>query len=174
LCLIRKQTDWAAAHDTLRLCKMVRLRCMLTAIVLGTALISHRVVAQGSSVSLTHVVTVTVPPRVKVQVSSVAPAIQTTATVSSRQAPTDGLALSISATQSWTLSITSAGKTSDMQWSHDRSSGFATIGGSDAMVASGTLSQIPTASTVFFRNAAESVGSATEGSDTVTLTIVAQ
>ena len=153
---------------------MVRLRGMLSGIVLGTALISHGAVAQGSSVSLTHVVSVTVPPRVKVQVSNVAPAVQTAASVSSKQTPTDGLALSISATQSWTLSINSAGKTTDLKWSHDRSSGFATIGGPDAMVASGTISQIPTAANIFFRNAAESARSATDGSDTVTLTVVAQ
>jgi hypothetical protein len=153
---------------------MVRLRGMLTGIVLGTALISRGAVAQGSSVSLTHVVSVTVPPRVKVQVSNVAPAVQAAATVSSKQTPTDGLALSISATQSWTVSINSAGKTSNLQWSHDRSSGFARISGSDAMVASGSLSQIPTTATVFFRDAAESVRSAADGSDTVTLTVVAQ
>ena len=153
---------------------MVRIRCMLAGIALGTALISHGAVAQGSSVSLTHVVSVTVPPRVKVQVSNVAPAAQTAATVSSRQTPTDGLALSISATQSWTLSITSTGKTSDLRWSHDRKSGFAMIAGQDATVASGTLSQVPTDATVFFRNAAESVRSATDGSDMVTLTVVAQ
>ena len=153
---------------------MVRIRCMLAGIALGTALISHGAVAQGSSVSLTHVVSVTVPPRVKVQVSNVAPAAQTAATVSSRQTPTDGLALSISATQSWTLSITSTGKTSDLQWSHDRKSGFAMIAGQDATVASGTLSQVPADATVFFRNAAESVRSATDGSDMVTLTVVAQ
>jgi hypothetical protein len=153
---------------------MVGLRCVLTGIVLGTALMSHGAVAQGSSVSFTHVVTVTVPPRVKVQVSSVAPAAQIAATVSSRQTPTDGLALSISATQSWTLSINSAGKTSNLKWSHDRNSGFAAIGGLDAMVASGTISQVPTAANVFFRNAAESVRSANDGSDTVTLTVVAE
>jgi len=147
---------------------------MLTAIVLGTALVSHSAVAQGSSVSLTHVVTVTVPPRVKVQVSNVTPLAQTTATVSSRQTPTDGLALSISATQSWTLSINSAGSTSDLQWSHDRSSGFARIGGRDSMVASGTLSQVPSGATVFFRNASESVRSGTESSETVMLTVAAQ
>jgi hypothetical protein len=153
---------------------MVRLNCMVTAFVLGSALVSHSAAAQGSSVSLTHVVTVTVPPRVKVQVSNVAPAAQSAVRVSTGQAPTDGLALSISATQSWTLSITSAGKTSDLQWSHDRKSGFARIAGQDATVASGTLSQVPTDATVFFRNAAESVRSATEGSDTVTLSVVAQ
>jgi hypothetical protein len=150
---------------------------MLTGILLGTALISHGAVAQGSSVSLTHVVSVTVPPRVKVQVSNVAPAAQTTATVSSKQTPTDGLAVSISATQSWTLSITSAGKTTNLQWSHDRSSGFASIGGSDATVASGALSQIPAAATVFFRNAAttdSSNRSSANESDAVILTVAAQ
>jgi hypothetical protein len=150
---------------------------MLTAIALGNALVSHTAVAQGSSVSLTHVVTVTVPPRVKVQVSNVAPAAQATSIVSSRQTPTDGLALSISATQSWTLSITSAGKTSHMQWSHDRSSGFATIGGRDAMVASGMLSQAPTAATVFFRSATTTESSnrtSANESDAVVLTVVAQ
>ncbi len=156
---------------------MVRLRCVVLAIVLGTALISHSAGAQGSSVSLTHVVSVTVPPRVKVQVSNVAPAVQTVASASSKQTPTNGLALSISATQSWTLSITSAGKTTDLQWSHDRSSGFASIGGSDAMVASGALSQIPTAATVFFRNAtttdSANRASAYE-SDAVILTVAAQ
>ena len=156
---------------------MVRLRCVMMAIVLGTALISHRAVAQGSSVSLTHVLSVTVPPRVKVQVSNVAPAVQTAASVSSKQTPTDGLALSISATQSWTLSITSAGKTTDLQWSHDRSSGFARISGSDAMVASGALSQIPTAATVFFRNATTTDSSnraSANESDAVILTVAAQ
>ena len=156
---------------------MFRLRCLLTAIVLGSALISRGAVAQGSSVSLTHVVTVTVPPRVRVQVSNVAPAAQTAASVSSRQTSTDGLALNISATQSWTLSINSAGKTSDLQWSHDRASGFARIGGSDSMVASGTLSQAPTAATVFFRNAMTTMSSNRDNaneSDAVVLTVVAQ
>jgi hypothetical protein len=153
---------------------MIRSRSMLTAFVLGSALVSHTAVAQGSSVSLTHVVTVTVPPRVKVQVSNLAPAAQSASRVIAGQTPTDGLALSISATQSWALSINSAGKKSDLQWSHDRSSGFAKIAGRDATVASGMLSQVPTAATVFFRNAAESVRSDTEGTDTVTLTVVAQ
>ena len=156
---------------------MVRLRCVMMAIALGTALMSHGAVAQGSSVSLTHVVSVTVPPRVKVQVSNVAPVVQTAATGSSKQTPTDGLALSISATQSWTVSITSAGKTTDLQWSHDRSSGFASVGGSDAMVASGALSQIPTAATVFFRNATTTDSSnraSANEADAVILTVAAQ
>jgi hypothetical protein len=155
---------------------MVGLRCMVTAIVLGSVLFSRTLAAQGSSVSLTHVVTVTVPPRVRVQLSNVAQATPTATRISSAQAPTGGLALSISATQSWTLSISSAGRTSDLQWSQDRSLGFASIGGRDALVASGTLSRVPTAATVFFRNAASesSNRSSASDSDAVVLTVVAQ
>jgi hypothetical protein len=155
---------------------MVGLRCMVTAIVLGSVLFSRTVGAQGSSVSLTHVVTVTVPPRVRVQLSNVAPATPTATRISSAQTPTDGLALSVSATQSWTLSISSAGRTSNIQWSQDRSLGFASIGGGDALVASGTLSRVPTTATVFFRSdASESSNrSSASDSDAVVLTVVAQ
>ena len=85
---------------------MTGLRGMLTGLVLGSALFSRQAVAQhGSSVSLTHMVTVTVPPRVKVQISNAAPVVQNAVNGSSVQATTNGLAVSIRATQSWTLSI---------------------------------------------------------------------
>ncbi len=151
---------------------------MWTGLVLGSALFSSVAVAQGvSSVSLTHMVTVTVPPRVKVQVSNFAPAAQSAVSGSSVQSTTNGLALSIRATQSWTLSIGSAARTSKFQWSHDQTSGFAKMGGRDAIVASGTNAQVATAATVFFRNAATNGSSSrtsTEGSDTVMLTVAAQ
>lgn len=157
---------------------MVRLRGMWTGLVLGSALVSRLAVAQNvSSVSLTHMVTVTVPPRVKVQVSNFAPAAQSAVSISSVQSTTDGLALSIRATQSWTLSIGSAAKSSKLKWSHDQASGFAKMRGRDAIVASGTNAQGVTAATVFFRDAAAngpSDLSSTEGSDTVMLTVAAQ
>jgi hypothetical protein len=156
---------------------MTRLRGMLTGLVLGSALVSRQAVAQsGSSVSLTHLVTVTVPARVKVQVSSAAPASQSSLSGSSVQATTNGLAVSIRATQSWTLSICSATK-SHLRWSHEQTSGFAKVGGRDAMVASGTNSRVPTAATVYFRNDAANESSnraGTQGLDAVTLTVVAQ
>ena len=153
---------------------MAGLRCMLTALVLGSALVSHTAVAQGSSASLTHVVTVTVPPRVKVQVSNVAPAAQSALKVAAAPTSTNGLSLSISATQAWTLSVGSVAKKSHVQWSYDPNSGFSSVGGNDATVASGTISQVPTRATVFFRNAGGSDLSGTEGSDAVMLTVVAQ
>lgn len=153
---------------------MTGLRGMLAGLVLGSALISGEAVAQSGSVSLTHMVTVTVPPRVKVQISNAAPVVQNVANGSSVQATTNGLALSIRATQSWTLSIGSARKS--LKWSHDQTSGFAGIG-SDAVVASGTNSQVPTDATVYFQNDAANEASRrsnTEGSDAVVLTVAAR
>jgi hypothetical protein len=154
---------------------MTVLRRMWSGLVLGSALLSSSAIAQSGSVSLTHVVTVTVPPRVKVQISNAAPVVQNVANGSSVQATTNGLAVSVRATQSWTLSISSTNK-SPMKWSHDQSSGFARIG-SDAVVASGTNSEIPTAATMYFRSDAAKDSSnraSTEGSDAVVLTVAAR
>ena len=102
---------------------MAGLRRTLTVLALGSAIISRTAEAQyGSSVSLTHTVTVTVPPSVKVQVTSAAPTAQRSGLVASSQTTIDGLALSVSATQPWTLSIASAAGKSGLQWSHDRGS----------------------------------------------------
>jgi len=154
---------------------MIRLRGMWTGLVLGTAIISRQSLAQ-SSVSLTHVVTVTVPPRVKAQVTSFAPAVQTATRVSSIQPATNGLVITVNATQAWTLSIGSAAGKST-QWSHDAASGFAKVDTTDAMVASGTISHVPTSAAVFFRNASAVASSDTNGSERsepVTLTVAAQ
>jgi hypothetical protein len=156
---------------------MVRLRGMWTGLVLGCALISRSAFAQsGSSSSLTHLVTVTVPPRVKVNVNSVTPMVQSALRASSVQAATDGLSLSISARQSWTLSIGSATKTSSLQWSHDRTSGFAKVSGNDSTIASGRISQAPAAAVVFFRDAAAGASSShsNDGPEAVVLTVAAQ
>jgi hypothetical protein len=156
---------------------MVGLRRTFTMLVLGSAVISRAVAAQhGSSVSLTHTVTVTVPPRVKVQLAPVVPSVERTARAASGQF-TEGLALSINATQSWTLSIGSAGRKSQHQWSVDRDSEFAPLTRSDATVTSGVLSSMPATATVFFRRSAvgESVrqDNGSGDSDAVVLTVVA-
>jgi hypothetical protein len=147
---------------------MTVLRRIWSGLVLGSVLVSSSAIAQsGSSVSLTHMVSVTVPPRVKVQISS-AQVVQNVVSGSSVKETTNGLALSIRATQSWALSLSSAGKSS-LKWSHDQSSGFAKMG-SASIVASGTNSQIPTAATVYFRNEAGN----SVGSDAVILTVAAR
>jgi hypothetical protein len=147
---------------------------MLTGLVLASALVSRQAAAQSSS-SLTHVVSVTVPPRVKVQVTNAVPMVQGAVVVSSIQSATSGLSLSVRATQSWTLSIGSASGNSHLQWSNSQTSSFAKVSGNDTTIASGTNSQIPAAATVFFRNAkASDSDSSAVGSDTVTLTVAAQ
>jgi spore coat protein U-like protein len=153
---------------------MVGLRGILTGLVLGSALVSRQAVAQSSS-SLTHVVSVTVPPRVKVQVSN-APAMQTAVKVSSTQTATAGLSFTVSATQSWTLSIGSSARKSHLQWSRAQTSGFASVNGAETMIASGTISRTPTDATVFFRDAVSGAASdnGNAGSDTITLTVAAQ
>jgi hypothetical protein len=148
---------------------------MWTGLVLGSAIISRQSLAQ-SSVSLTHVVSVTVPARVKAQVTSFAPAAQTATRVSSIQPATNGLVITVNATQAWTLSIGSAAGKSKHQWSHDAASGFARVDTTDAIVASGTISHIPTSAAVFFRNASAVASDmkGSEGSEPVMLTVAAQ
>ncbi len=155
---------------------MARIHGMFAVLALGTALISRSAAAQhGSSVSLTHTVTVTVPPRVRVQLANLAPVGNRVSGVSLVQRSTDGLAVSISATQSWTLSIGSTAKTSHLQWSRDRNSGFANVSADDATVASGMIAQVPTATSVFFRNDTESSNRVSmDGSAAVMLTVAAQ
>ena len=155
---------------------MIRLRGMWTGLILGCAIISRQSVAQ-SSVSLTHVVSVTVPARVKAQVTSFAPAVQTATSISSIQPATDGLVITINATQAWTLSIGSAAGKSKHQWSHDSAFGFARVDMTDATIASGRISQVPSSAAVFFRTTspvASSGRNGSEGSEPVMLTVAAQ
>jgi hypothetical protein len=137
----------------------------LTALALGTALVARPALGQSASVSLTHTVSVTVPPRVKVQVGAAPVAAQT---VSGSRA---ALSVSVSATQSWTLSIGSA--RSGVQWATDRASGFSGVTSADATIASGGISQKPTDATLYLRNAARTDSSDIDG-NTVVLTVVAQ
>jgi len=152
---------------------MAAFRPMLAALILGSALIVHPAVAQsGSSVSLTHTVSVTVPPRVKVQIGTVAPARRA---IVASPIHNDALAVSVSATQSWILSIGSAND-SQVQWSTDLTSGFVTVAREDARIASGEMSQTPAAAILYLRSAAAGKvrdSSGIEGSDAVVLTMVA-
>ncbi|MFL5554500.1 MAG: hypothetical protein ACJ78D_01790 [Gemmatimonadaceae bacterium] len=157
---------------------MARLLFLLPALVIGSAIIAQPASAQhGSSVSLTHTLTVTVPPRVKVQLAPVAPIRQSAMTVSSSQPSTNGIALSISATRGWTLSIGSAGGKGKHEWSLESGSGFAPVTTHNTTVVNGVLSQTPVDATVFLRKAASAASAdrinSASGSDAVLLTIVA-
>lgn len=140
-------------------------------------MISRQSLAQSASVSLTHVVSVTVPARVKAQVTSFAPTVQTATRASSIKSATDGLVITVNATQAWALSIGSPSGKSKQQWSRDAGSGFARVDTTDATIASGRISQLPSSAAVFFRSApavASSDRSGSEGSTPVMLTVTAQ
>lgn len=90
---------------------MVRFGYVWAAIVIGGAMISRPAAAQqgGASRSLTHVVSVTIPPRVKVEMSRIAaPSAPAAGQLTPGEAATGGLALTVRATQGWALSVKSA------------------------------------------------------------------
>ena len=150
---------------------MAATRCMLAVLALGSALVARPALAQQASVSLTHSLSVTVPPRVRVQVGGAN--LSTQKSVAPTSLRDNALSLSVSATQSWILSIGSV-KSSDLQWSTDGGRSFADVGARPATVASGEISQIPAASTLFFRSASARGGAdRPSGEDAVILTVVA-
>ena len=154
---------------------MAHLRSTLAALALGAAIIATPARAQnGSSVSLTHTVTVTVPPRVRVQLAQPTRLVQSATRISSPRTPTDGIALTISATQAWMLSIGSVIGASRSRWSLASNSGFAAVTSGSATVVTGVLSATPTSAIVFFRNAASADSDSATGSDSVVLTMAAQ
>ena len=139
---------------------MARIRLSLLAIVIGSALISRAAVAQlGSSSSLTHTVSVTVPPRVKVQVASFSP---TSASSAASVSPsTQGLSLTVSGTRAWVLSIGSnpSSELSAVRWSLESGTGFSKLTSSNVRIASGAVAGDPSAATVFFRNVIDATSS---------------
>jgi hypothetical protein len=152
---------------------MVRAGRTILAAAFATALISSPVVAQTGSVSLVHTVTVTVPPRVEVQVGSFS-AATTSVKVGNPKSSTQGLSVSVNASQAWTLSVSAApGRApSSIRWSRDASTGYAGLTSSEVTIASGVLSNQPRTANVFFRDAIH--GSTIDSSSTsVVLTVSA-
>ena len=151
---------------------MVGVGRTILAAAFAIALTSSTVAAQNGSVSVVHTVTVTVPPRVKVQVGSfsqAAPAVR----VGNLDSSTQGLSVSVNATQAWTLSVASASDAalSSIRWSRDASTGYAGLTSSEVTIASGVLSSQRKSANVFFRNAR---GSTIDSSSTpVVLTVSA-
>ncbi|MFN2636079.1 MAG: hypothetical protein ABR585_03515 [Gemmatimonadaceae bacterium] len=121
--------------------------------------------AQAGRSSFSHVVSVTVPPRVKVQVA----AIQQPHVALSSSASPSGISLSVNATQAWVLSIGSRNR-AKVQWSRQGDNGFAGLAGENTTVASGPgLSN--TSTSLFFRD--RGAESATGADAAVVLSVVA-
>jgi hypothetical protein len=158
---------------------MTRIHRTLMTVAIGIAMLSRSAAAQyGSSTSLTHTVSVTVPPRVKVQVGSLASIVSPTVRVANQASPAQGLALSVSATRAWVLSIGSSAATSKgrpVRWSVDAASGFSNLTSGQSKVASGTISTEPRDTSLFFRNVPKGASDANpDGSQaSVVLTVTA-
>lgn len=140
---------------------MVGVGRTILAAAFATALVASPVVAQNGSVSLVHTVTVTVPPRVKVQVGSFSPAARAVR-IGNMDSSTQGLSVSVNATQGWALSVAAASDAapSSVRWSRDASTGYAGLTSSEITIASGVLSNQPRAANVFFRDATRDSSSA--------------
>ena len=78
---------------------MATIRYTTAAVALALAMVSRPSNAQSASVSLTHTVVVTVPPRVKVQVTPALNQQQQSGSVQS------GLAVNVNATRGWALVV---------------------------------------------------------------------
>jgi spore coat protein U-like protein len=109
---------------------MVRVRGILAALVMSSAVMALPVAAQANgSVSLTHTVMVTVPARVKVRVASLA----VSAPVASSKIVAnkgEGLSLTVSASKAWVVAIGSQsgnGAQTSRQLSSDGRSQFSVI-----------------------------------------------
>lgn len=147
---------------------MAGLRGILAGLAISSAIMALPADAQSrGSASLTHTVTVTVPPRVKVQVAKLAFATLAPVGVSSRPTNVDGLSLTINANRPWVLAIGSqvgaSTRKSRLQWSPDGNSGFTTVTTSHVAVASGVTSFDAKAATLFFRNVTSALGSSLTG-----------
>jgi len=88
----------------------VAFRSIVTTLVISVIGVSRPVLAQAGSSSLTHTVSVTVQPRVKVVVRNVAPRPVTSVSGSATTTGAEGLALSVSATRPWMLLIGAPGE----------------------------------------------------------------
>lgn len=155
---------------------MAGIRGIMAAVAISSAVISLSAGGQvGSSASLTHTVSVSVPSRLKVQVANLAFSSQAPASVSSVQPTAAGLSITVNATQAWVLSIGAGSgpvaSKSRVQWSTEGNSGFSAVTAQDVAVASGA-SYDSKASNVFFRNASDRKLGGQEG-EMVVLTVSA-
>ena len=136
---------------------MAGLRGILAGLVIGSAVMAPPANAQPhTSASLTHTVFVTVPARVKVQVTSLSASTPASIKVSAGELNTVGLGLTVNATQAWVLSIGSASDVTThkagMQWSRDGRSQFSAVTTNHATVATGVNSFDAKAANVFLHN----------------------
>ena len=142
--------------------QMVRFpRVLMSVLGVGSLLAIPSAAQTGTGTSsLTHVVSVTIAPRVKVRVSalSLSPRnVHAAVRVTAADAATSGLALTVHANQAWVLAIKSAPNVEAsprtmLLWSNSPTGRFTPISSADSPLVSGTGSAAPVDTTVVFRD----------------------
>jgi hypothetical protein len=161
---------------------MVQFRTLSLAILVGGAMSSHPAAAQNGNVSknLIHTVSVTISPRVRVELSPLSfmasHSVPTAVKLTGKQNGAEGLALSVQATQSWVLSMksrTSAETDSKVRWSSSPRGQFTAITFADTVLVAGTPSASPAETAVFFRGTQQPGAPSTADPGAVVLTVSA-
>ncbi|HUQ98125.1 MAG TPA: hypothetical protein VM166_01645 [Gemmatimonadaceae bacterium] len=151
---------------------MIGLRSALATLFLSTAFVSRPLVAQMGFASGIHTVSVTIPPRVKVQVSPFSAAMSPSSAIATNK-QMGGVAVSVTATQPWILSIGTSAETSrSVKWSHGQNRGYVAISPQEATVASGSRGAMSADATLFVRN--DSTGRTNDADAAVVLTLAAR
>jgi hypothetical protein len=152
---------------------MVAFRSVLATLFLSTALVSRPLVAQMGSATGVHTVSVTIPPRVKVQVSSFAAStIATSSIIGNKQA--GGVTVSVTATRPWILSIGASPNSRSVKWSRNQNTGYAALSPSQATVASGAHGTTSSDATLYLRADAAADRADTADDTPVVLTMAAR
>jgi hypothetical protein len=162
---------------------MVQLRALSFAILVG-GVISHPAAAQYGNVSksLMHVVSVSIAPRVKVELSPVSHlsshSDSTVVRLTSNRGDAQGLALSVRATQSWVLSMKSrasspVARDSKLRWSSSPRGEFTPVTSADTVLVAGTPSASSADTAVFFSAAQRLSAPANSDEAAVILTVTA-
>jgi hypothetical protein len=120
--------------------------------------------------SAIHTVSVTIAPRVKVQVTSFAASATASVSVADTR-PASGVAVSVTATQPWILSIGATKKSvRAVRWSRSQQGSYAALSANQATVASGERGTTSADATLFL-----SADNANDSNDApVVLTMVAR
>ena len=148
---------------------MVGFRSVPVTLVLATALVSRPLGAQNGYATAVHTVSVTVPPRVKTQVSSFSVSTLSSQPITAGK-PVRGVAVRVTATQPWILSIGAAKKSAPtVKWSRTQHTGYSSISVNQAKVAAAARGTTTTDATLFLSSDVETTADAP-----VLLTMAAQ
>jgi hypothetical protein len=142
---------------------MIASRVRMLALIVAVGGVEPAAAQMPMSSSVIHTVSVTVPPRVRVQVKS----LPATSVASQSPEPARGMSLSVAATQGWVLAIETraSGKSPRAEWSRQNGRGFTSIAQSGTVIARGKMAAAPVAADLFVR------GGKSGASDPILLTV---